>query len=174
MKRVLYVLGQLNDLDIEWMIQNGAKEELQAGKWLISQGNEVDNLYIVLSGEFSVLNKNRQDVEIATVGPGEILGEMSFIDARPPEASVMAKENSIVYYIPRYKVKKKMELDPGFASRFYLAISMFLSSRLRTTMNTLGFSISSDDADEIDMNVLNQVGQAGARFGQILYKFSEV
>lgn len=174
MKRVLFVLGQLSDLDINWMMRNGSKKELKAGDWLIRQGNEVDNLFIVLSGSFSVINEFRPDVEIANVGPGEVLGEMSFIDARPPEASVLAMDYSSVFYIPKEKIKDKMEKDPGFASRFYLAISMFLSSRLRSTMSTLGFSLSQEDADEIDFNVMQQVGQAGHRFSQILHKFSEV
>ena len=174
MKRVLFVLGQLSDLDIDWMIQNGSKQDLKSGDWLIRQGREIENLYIVLEGSFTVLNEQRPDVEIATVGPGEVLGEMSFIDARPPEASILAMEYSSVFYIPKRLVKKKMEKDPGFASRFYLAMSMFLSSRLRTTMSSLGFGVSQEDADEIDFNVLQQVGQAGARFSQILHKFSEV
>lgn len=174
MKRVLFILGQLSDLDIDWMIHNGAKKDLKSGEWLIRQGIEIPNLYIVLSGKFSVLNESQADYEIASVGPGEVLGEMSFIDARPPEASVIAMEESSVFYIPRSIVKRKMEKDPSFSSRFYLAMSMFLSSRLRTTMNTLGFSIPKEDLDEIDFNVLQQVGQAGARFGQILHKFAEV
>ncbi|RMG20983.1 MAG: cyclic nucleotide-binding protein [Bacteroidetes bacterium] len=174
MKRVLFILGQLSDLDIDWMIHNGARQNLKRGEWLIRQGKTVQNLYIVLSGRFAVLNEHRNNVEIASIGPGEVLGEMSFIDARPPEASVLAKEASSIFYIPRERIKSKMEKDTGFSSRFYLAMPMFLSSRLRTTMNTLGFSIPADEIDEIDLNVLRQVGQAGARFNQILHKFSEV
>jgi len=174
MKRVLFILGQLSDLDIDWMINNGAKKELKGGEWLIRQGKEVQSLYIVLSGKFSVLNEYKQELEIASIGPGEVLGEMSFIDARPPEASVLATEASTIFYIPRSRVKSKMEKDPGFSARFYLAMSMFLSNRLRSTMNTLGFSIPAEDVDEIDFNVLQQVSQAGARFSQILHKFAEV
>lgn len=174
MKRVLFILGQLSDLDIDWMINHGKRKDLKSGNWLIRQGEEVQNLYIVLSGEFAVLNEHRPEVEIARIAPGEVLGEMSFIDARLPETSVQATEASSVFYIPRFLIKQKMEEDPEFASRFYLSMSMFLSSRLRTTMGSLGFSITPDEADEIDLNVLQQVGQAGARFGQILHKFSEV
>ena len=174
MKRVLFILGQLSDLDIDWMIQNGSKKDLKNGEWLIEQGEEIENLFIVLTGGFSVLNKHKPAREIAHVGPGEVLGEMSFIDARPPEASVRAVESSTIFCMPKTKVKGRMERDQGFAARFYLSMSMFLSSRLRTTMNTLGYSINPDDADEIDFNVLQQVGQAGARFGKILHKFSEV
>ncbi|WNJ16372.1 cyclic nucleotide-binding domain-containing protein [Pontibacter sp. G13] len=174
MKRVLFVLGQLNDLDIDWMIRQGAKKNLHAGNWLIRQGHEIDSLYIVLTGEFEVVNDQKPAHPIAIVGAGEVLGEMSFIDARPPEASVKAMEDSTVFCVPKQVIREKMEQNPGFAARFYLAMSMFLSSRLRTTMNSLGFGVPQDDADEIDLNVLHQVGQAGARFNQIIHKFSTV
>jgi CRP/FNR family transcriptional regulator, cyclic AMP receptor protein len=173
MKRVLFVLGQLNDLDIDWMMRHGSRKYLRSGDWLIRQGEEVENLFIVLSGTFSVINEYRPDIEIASIGPGEVLGEMSFIDARPPEASVLTMENATVFYISKEMIKKHMRKEPDFAARFYLAISMFLSNRLRTTMSTLGFSLSPDDVDEIDLNVMQQVGQAGHRFSQILHKFSE-
>ena len=48
MKRVLFLLGHLNDLDIEWMINNGGKAELEAGDRLIRKGETIENLYIVL------------------------------------------------------------------------------------------------------------------------------
>lgn len=52
MKRVLFILGQLSDLDIDWMINHGSRKELVSGDWLIQQGHEVENLYIVLDGKF--------------------------------------------------------------------------------------------------------------------------
>ena len=49
MKRVLFLLGHLNDLDIEWMINNGSKAELETGDRLIRKGETIENLYIILS-----------------------------------------------------------------------------------------------------------------------------
>ncbi len=174
MKRVLFILGQFDDLDIEWMIENGSKTEVEQGETLIQQGEEVQNLYIILNGEFLVKNERRNGLEIAQISAGEVVGEMSFIDARPPAASVVATEPSTVFYIPHNIMKVKLNNDSAFSSRFYQAMAMFLSSRLRKTMDTLGFDISQEDTDEIDFNVLQHVAQAGARFGQILHKFSEV
>ena len=174
MKRVLFILGQFDNLDIEWMIDNGLKKDVLLGESLIRQGEEIKNLYIILSGEFSVRSESRKDVEIAKIGSGEVVGEMSFIDSRPPAASVIATEHSTVFYIPHDCMQRKLEDDAEFSSRFYLAMAMFLSSRLRNTMNTLGFDIPKEDMDEIDTNVLDNVAMAGARFGQILNKFSEV
>lgn len=174
MKRVLFILGQLNDLDIEWMINNGQKREVVYGEKLIHQGQHIDHLYIILSGEFAILDENNPGVEISHIGPGEIVGEISFIDARPPSASVQATEHSVVYAISRQRMQKKLDRDTEFAARFYYSIALFMSDRLRKTTGRLGYGAVEEEMDELDPNVLSKVAQAGARFGQILHKFSEV
>lgn len=174
MKRVLFILGQLSDLDIEWMIDKGEKMEVMAGEKLIRQGERIESIYIILTGEFSILDETRPYDEIARIGAGELVGEMSFIDSRPPSASVMAVAPSTVYAISRQQMNRKLEVDTKFAARFYYSISLFLSDRLRNTIGRLGYGVSEDEIDEIDTNVLNKVAQAGARFGMILNKFSEV
>jgi len=66
-----------------------------------------------------------------------------------------------------------MEVDTRFAARFYYSIGLFLSDRLRKTTGRLGYGAPQEDMDEINLNVLSQVGQAGARFSRILNKFAE-
>ncbi|MEM9822294.1 MAG: cyclic nucleotide-binding domain-containing protein [Bacteroidota bacterium] len=174
MKRVLFILGQLNDLDIEWMINNGHKEIIREGEKLIQQGDGIENIYIILEGNFLIIDEANSNYEIAKIGPGEIVGEMSFIDSRPPSASVVATKTSKVYAIDYHRMQRKLDRDPDFASRFYYSITLFLSERLRKTIGRLGYGLPEDDLDEIDTKVLNKVAQAGARFSMILNKFSEV
>lgn len=174
MKRVLFVLGQLSDTDIEWMIDNGNKQQYLAGEHLVKQGERIDHIYIVLSGEFSIYNEQKSSLEIARIGSGEIVGEMSFLDDRPPSVSVKALRDATVFAIPLNVVMRRMEVDTRFAASFYYSIALFLSNRLRTTTSKLGYGIPEDDIDELNMNVLNEVGKAGARFSRILNKFSEI
>lgn len=171
MRKVLYILGELSDLDVDWMIANGRKEDLPAGRNLIQEGKPVGALYIVLDGTLSVLIGTR---EMARLGTGEIVGEMSFIDARPPSATVRAVEPSAVLAIPRRQLEAKLRQDTGFAARFYRALATFLSDRLRSTTSRLGYGDSApsqadlDAADELDPNVLDSVHMAGARFDRML------
>ena len=174
MKRVLFILGQLSDLDIEWMIRNGQKVEVSEGEKLIHQGRKIENIYIILNGELSIYDENSPGMEIGRIGAGEIVGEISFIDSRPPSASVRATETSTVYAIPRDTMKRKLDKDREFAARFYYSIALFMSDRLRKTTGRLGYGSPEDEADELDLNVLSHVAQAGAHFGKILHKFSEV
>jgi CRP/FNR family transcriptional regulator, cyclic AMP receptor protein len=55
--------------------------------------------------------------------------------------------------------------DPTFAARLRRAIAMFLSVRMRSTVQRLGYgkaTVASDD--ELDMSLLDTVAIAGNRF----------
>jgi len=174
MKRVFFVLGQLSDSDIEWMIKNGSKHFVKEGAYLAKQGEAIENIHIILSGRFRIFSEENPDLNIAQIDSGEIIGEMSFLDERPPSVSVIATESSSVYSISLERMKQYMEVDTRFAARFYYSIGLFLSDRLRKTTGRLGYgSVEEDDVDEININVLSQVGQAGARFSRIINRFAE-
>lgn len=173
MKRVLFVLGHLSDNDIEWMIENGTKHYLREGEYLVRQGEPIEDIHIVLSGSLNIFSEDAPAVNIATIGSGEIIGEMSFLDERPPSVSVRATEDVSVYSISLERVKQYMEVNTRFAARFYYSIALFLSDRLRKTTSRLGYGKVEEDADEINLNVLSQVGKAGTRFNRLLNKFAE-
>src|SRR5213592_4356710 len=101
MRKVLFIFGELNDFDIDWMIAAGRKEQIPKGTVLIQEGKAANALYIVLDGEFKVSVSKLEDFEIARLGVGEIAGEMSFVEARPPSATVTATESAVVLSIPR-------------------------------------------------------------------------
>ena len=174
MRKVLFILGQLSDLDIEWLIAAGRKEQVSAGTTLIHEGKTIDTLYLVLDGALAVSMRALGGQEVARLGAGEMVGEISFIDARPPSATVTALQNSVVLAIPRGQLAAKLEQDPSFAARFYRALATFLSDRLRGTVSRLGYSDGQslqedvEYSDELDDNVLDNVSLAGARFERIL------
>lgn len=160
-------------MDIEWMIHNGNKQDLEIGDRLIRKGESIESLYIVLSGQLSVTADLGNNQNIAMLGSGEIVGEMSFLESRPPSVSVIASKPSSVYCISRKLIETRLTTNLEFKANFYYALALFLSNRLRKTTDRLGYGIPEEE-DLIDVNVLNGVSQAGLRFSQILQKFSEV
>jgi CRP/FNR family transcriptional regulator, cyclic AMP receptor protein len=170
MKRVLFFLGQLNDRDVEWMIQNGQKVELKIGEKLIQKGNFIDSLYILLSGQLTVCADNS---DVVTLGAGEVVGEMSFLESRPPSVSVVARKSAVVYKISREIIDSRLSTNADFRANFYYAIALFLSNRLRKATDHLGYG-TPEEEDLVDTKILDGVAQAGSRFGQILHRFSEV
>ncbi|MGL5058652.1 MAG: cyclic nucleotide-binding domain-containing protein [Microcoleus sp.] len=138
MSKVLIILGELSDRDIDWMIANGTRTQIPVGTNLISEGKPLDALYIVLDGILSVSVSSLGGKEIGKITCGEVLGEMSFVDGRLPSASVTAVEECSILSIPRKLLTEKLEQDVLFSLRFYRAITKFLSSRLRGTVRRFG------------------------------------
>ena len=88
MKKILLFFSELNNGDLDWFVQKGKKELIPPDRLLIKEGNVSDALYIVVSGSFSVAIESQNQTELAIISEGEIVGEVSFIDTRPPLASV--------------------------------------------------------------------------------------
>jgi CRP/FNR family transcriptional regulator, cyclic AMP receptor protein len=77
-----------------------ATEQLdyRKGESLGKQGARADEAYVVVSGAIDVVRNGRK---VATLGPGEVVGEMSLLDGEPRSADLTAAEDSTVLYIAR-------------------------------------------------------------------------
>ena len=173
MRKVLYILGQLNDQDTDWLASIGQRIHVKPGEILIKRGVRLEKLFIVLDGELKVLAPNGK--QIARVGSGDILGEMSFVDESPTSASVEAVNEVLVLSLNREIIKQRLEQDAPFAARFYKAIAIFLADRMRNTLANFGYGDVIGEAgalreDELDENVLDNVFLAGSRFERMLKK----
>jgi CRP/FNR family transcriptional regulator, cyclic AMP receptor protein len=172
MKKVLFLLGELNDDDIDWLLQIGTRQEVAAGTVLIEEGKPIDALYILLTGTFSVYIAALEEREIARLSSGEIVGEMSFLDSRLPSATVKAVENSLVLSIPRRELTAKLRQDVGFAYGFYRAFAILLSNRLRRIVSQLGDikdqALTEVGVDNQEFDTSENLDLANTRFDWIL------
>lgn len=130
-----FILGALDESDVAWLRCHGKLHELPAGVDVIYEGQDLDTFYIIMAGILAVCHGNK---EIARLGVGEILGEMSFVDARRAAATVRTLEPSLILSISQHRLSVQLQDSPGFAARFYRAIAMFLSSRLRSMVIQFG------------------------------------
>ena len=80
MHEALAFLGELNDIDIEWILKSGYEQQVISNTVVIKEGEHPDNLYIVLSGLVRIHVSSCGDRQIAILGPGELLGEISFLE----------------------------------------------------------------------------------------------
>ncbi|MEW6451555.1 MAG: cyclic nucleotide-binding domain-containing protein [Pseudomonadota bacterium] len=169
MRKVLYILSKLSDEDVDWIATAGRRVQHASGDILIRQGEPIDSLMFVLDGNVSVQIEGVG--QVASLGSGEILGEMSLVDEAPPSATVVVNEPTNVLHIDRSNLNAKIESDTAFAARLFRAIAMFLSIRMRSTVQRLGYgkaTVSTDD--ELDMALLDTVTVAGGRFDRMVKK----
>jgi CRP/FNR family cyclic AMP-dependent transcriptional regulator len=174
MRKVLILFGQLNDEDLEWLLRAGHTRSVPRDGIVIRQGGAIDALFILLEGKLSVWLGGKREREIARLNAGEVVGEMSFVDSRPPSATVKAYEDATVFVIPRLDLARKLEIDLGFAARFYRALAIYLATTVRERHRALGYGDDlppdeePEDADELDALVLDGVSAAGERFDRMV------
>ncbi|HEY9897739.1 MAG TPA: cyclic nucleotide-binding domain-containing protein [Pantanalinema sp.] len=174
MKKVLFILGELSDSDVDWLVEVGDREAVAPGRVLIKEASAIDHVYVILEGRFGVSVAALSGKEVAQLGCGEIVGEMSLVDQRPPSATVTALEPGLVLSVPRREIERKLAQDMAFSARFHRALTVFLSDRLRSTVSRLGYGQSgpmdqeTEYEDELDMGVLDKAALAGARFDWLL------
>jgi bacteriocin-type transport-associated protein len=175
MRKVLFILSELADSDLDWMLRNGLKQAYPPGAVLIEEGKPLEVIFVLLDGQLSVSVGGAQGKEVAKLQAGEVLGELSFLDSRPPSATVKALDEVSVLAIPRPRLEEKLAEDDSFAARFYRALGVFLAARLRRTLRSMGYEKETrifdedvDHEDELDPEVLQRVALAGARFDWML------
>jgi bacteriocin-type transport-associated protein len=179
MRKVLFILSELADSDLDWMVANGTRRFFAPGDVLIREGRPIEVLYVLLDGQLAVSLAALGGREIARLHSGEILGELSFLDSRPPAATVTATEPSAALCIPRTRLTEKLGGDSAFAARFYRALGVFLASRLRRSQRRLGYDQGPvldgevEHEDELDPALLDQVALAGARFDWMLKRLRQ-
>lgn len=171
MEKVFLILGELSDDDVDWIIQKSKWQEITANTVIIEEGKPVDAIYILLEGTLTVSISALGGKEIATLTSGEVVGEMSFIDFRPPSATVSSLENSLVLSIPRRELAKKLQFDVSFASRFYRALAILLSLRMRGLVSQLGYGKAQAEEVQLEQlhpHLLENITLARARFDWII------
>ena len=73
--------------------------EVEPGTALIDAGERADGLYVVLAGRVQVLREG-EPAPVATLGPGEVFGEMSLLSGAGSSASVHAVTRILALRMP--------------------------------------------------------------------------
>lgn len=174
MRKVLFILSELEDKDVEWIANNGDRLRYPVGADIIAFNSHVDSVYFVLDGTFSVLSgAGEQIVELSS---GEIIGEMSLVDPARTSASVRANEGAAALRLSHARLRDKLAADAPFAARFYRALSVFLAARMRQTTRRFGYGNADQQpapqTDEISEEMLAKAHLASLRFERLLKRMA--
>jgi CRP/FNR family cyclic AMP-dependent transcriptional regulator len=95
---------------------HGAVRSFPKNAVIITEGDETDSLYVVLSGRVKVFVSDEEGKEmvLSTAREGNYFGEM-VLDGGPRSASVMALEPCRCYVIPMSDIEGLLERNPLFA-----------------------------------------------------------
>jgi len=125
------LLNEMNDADLDWIFAAGTWKQVPGNAVLVEEGSRLQTLYLVMEGLLGVYSAALGGKQLATVGAGQIIGEMSFLEERPASATVKALEDSEVLAIDRASLDPKLQSDAPLASRLYKSLAVITSRRLR-------------------------------------------
>ena len=172
MRKVLYIFGLLTDADVEQMVRMGTRRRLRGGEAVIKEGEPADSVILLLEGEFLITSKSAG--QIARLGVGEIVGEMSLVDSALPSATVTTHGECLALFLNKAVLLQKLDEDTAFGYRFYRAVAIFLADRLRATspatlVNEHDIGVETEILqDELDDGILDAISSAGERFQRML------
>lgn len=101
------------------LVRRFTAHDIAIGTDLIRETELAQGLYVVLSGAVDVTKRDGDEkVLLATLGPGEVFGEMSLLGQKPASATVSAAQRSTVLLLAREYFTRLIETLP--ALRQYL------------------------------------------------------
>jgi len=115
--------------------------EFKAGDPIVQHGKRTHGVYLLVKG--TALVQIPGEVNPRQIGPGEVVGEISFLDELPATADVVASEALSAYYLDRPALQSVFELFPHLGSRFYRSLASILSRRLREVIGRQASSTNS-------------------------------
>ena len=166
LRKVLLVFAELNDLDIDWMSRQGTLMNYQQGESFIEQGQHLNRLFVVLSGEADIylMTSNKQEI-VGSSRRGELLGEMALLSENGlATANVVARNAMQLLVLPHQLLIDRMATDSSFGTRFQRALAMLLSHRCRDQLMRHGLASRAAANEAISFDTLENITQAGRRF----------
>jgi CRP-like cAMP-binding protein len=122
-------LEYLTQNDWALLIDRAKKVTFQKEEMLIKKGKQTKVLYLLVRGRAKI--EAEFGVRIAQIGPGQICGEMAFLENGVASATAIAEQEVEACAINWSALSDLFELYPHLASRFYRSLAVGLSRRLR-------------------------------------------
>jgi CRP-like cAMP-binding protein len=99
-------------------------KSISAGATLFAEGDAGDAMFVILEGEIELSIRGHH---VATLGPGEIFGEMALVDSNPRVATAVAKTACKLIPVSQKRFLFMVQQTPYFA----LQIMKVMAERLR-------------------------------------------
>jgi CRP-like cAMP-binding protein len=132
MKKFLGGVKEFEDMDEEslgLLAADAAIEQFGEGDVILSQGVKGENVWHIIEGSVKVIQKKHDGnkVQLAVLGPGEIIGEISVFTKNPTTAEVVAEKSCRAIRIPGETLSKLTKGNLTTMARFAKSVGYRLS-----------------------------------------------
>jgi CRP-like cAMP-binding protein len=134
------LFSELDDDELREILSLVQPRQFDEGQAIFRQGDEVDGMYVIERGRVRISARllDEDEVELATLGRGAVLGEFSLVDRGSRSATAQAIEpSSGLFFSNLHFDVLRADLRPA-AFKTMRRISRALSERLRSLDSEIG------------------------------------
>jgi CRP-like cAMP-binding protein len=118
--RTSRILAAVQPQDRSSLMERFITRSYEAGQRLIHQGEASDGLHLIASGEVVVSTREgADDLAIAELGVGEVVGEVALVLRRPANADVTARLPTVTLHLPREGFLDLIRRHPTLLAELY-------------------------------------------------------
>ena len=125
------LFSELSREELERISRVSVARSFPAGVRVFHEGDHSDACYLVRKGDLRVTREHSDGraIALATLGPGDIFGELAMLDGEARSASVETLSDSELLALPAADVRRLLADHPGISVKLIAA----LTRRLRET-----------------------------------------
>ncbi len=116
----------LDKKDLQLLASACKERKYSAGSTLIKQGDTGVGLYVITSGTVRITkatDPDKAEIDLGTVGSGNVLGEMSLLDDLPRSATITAVDDVTALLLPVWEFRTTLRNQPTIALRLLSTLS---------------------------------------------------
>lgn len=127
----LPLLARLPTEDVRALASRARLRQFKEGSVLVREGEPGDAMHVLVSGSvrIAISSPDGEEATVATLGPGESIGEFAIFDRLPRSATVIATMKTQAFVVTRSDFEEWLKVRPHAA----MALLETLSLRLRKT-----------------------------------------
>lgn len=156
--RSTILFSELDDAQLDHIAEAGTPQSLRRNVVLFDEGAEPSEFYLVLGGRIAIAQESDDGREslLALMGPGDLFGELGFLDGQTRSAQARALEESEVLVVPYAELRSLYEEHP---TALWSAVQL-LARRLRATDRALSDTVFLDVMGRTAKRLLEMAGDS--------------
>jgi CRP-like cAMP-binding protein len=155
---------------LDQVCRNSERVKVEAGTTIIEEDSLSEDMFVIVDGALTVTKKGTdREVTLATLGPGEVVGEIALLDNAPRTASVTAATPATLIRIPANAFEDLIQ-DSRVVRRMFRTVT----SRLRGIEDTLRHEERMAALGRMAAQLMHELNNPAAAVGRSMARAEEV
>lgn len=164
------VLAELPDELLDELVQQLARVQVRAGRWIMREGEVAESVYIVAGGRVEVLDERPPETLIRVLRRGAVLGELALLREGTRSASARARRDTELLELPRAAFEALIQRAPSFA----LGLTRAMGAQLAASHTPVAYAPAPHTIAVVGIDQRVPVEEAAAELADALEAYGSV